>query len=66
MPSKKESVADLENQKKILDEEIRKQKRIDAVVNLQMVVDKADSDSIEEIRQVVKACYGYIATHRRL
>lgn len=66
MTNKKESVADLEAQRKEIDELIRRNKRIDAEINLQLLADKADSDSVEEIRKVVRACYQYIATHRRI
>lgn len=47
-------------------EKIRRMKRIDSEVNLQTIHDKITSDEIEDIREVVKACYDYIAQHRAL
>lgn len=47
-------------------EKIRRMKRTDSEINLQLVADKITSDNIDDIKEVMKACYDYIAQHRAL
>lgn len=62
MPKEKtESLGELEVAKKEIEEQIRQKKRIEAEINLETAVQDMD-----DVSALLKACYSYIATHRRL
>jgi len=68
----KESKKNLESvealQKEILDKQqkIRTMKRADSEVRLQLAVEKMSSEEINDQKEILDACYDYIAQHRAL
>lgn len=60
-----ETVETLQQQIQENAEKIRKMKRADSELNLQLVVGKMNTDE-ENPREILRACYSYIAQHRAL
>jgi hypothetical protein len=69
MVEKKKSLETVEElQKQITEnaEKIRQMKRADSELNLQMAVQKINSEEEKDQREILRACYSYIAQHRAL
>lgn len=61
-----ETVESLQEQIKENAEKIRSMKRADSELNLQMAVQKINSEKEADQREILRACYSYIAQHRLL
>jgi pyruvate-formate lyase-activating enzyme len=61
-----ESVDSLSKEKREIEERIRIMKRADSEVDLEMAVKKMNSEDMNDQREILDACYDYIAQHRAL
>lgn len=59
-----ETIDDLEIEKREIEDKIRAKKKAETEINLQEAVDKMKVGE-DRVDEVIKACYAYIATHRR-
>lgn len=60
-----ETLEDLQNEVESRLEKIRQMKRSESEINLSMAVEKMNTAE-ENIKEIMKACYDYIAQHRAL
>lgn len=60
-----DTIEELELQKEAIEEQLRQKKRLTAEIKLQEAVSKMDTGE-ENIKEILQACYSYIATHRRI
>lgn len=47
-------------------QKIRELKRQDSELNLKVAVNKVNSDEEKDVKEIMKACYDYIAQHRNM
>lgn len=61
-----ETVPELEKQILENKQKVRELKRSDSELNLQIAVDKMNSDKEEDMKEILRACYNFIAQHRTM
>lgn len=64
--AEKYDIADLEQEKKNIERQIREKKRLDACLELESAVKEINEDTASARARIIKACYGYIANHRKM
>lgn len=61
-----ETISELEKQIEENRDKVRELKRAESCINLQIAVEKINSTEESDMREILRACYNFIAQHRAL